>query len=257
MEQDLTKPYLGTRFIGLDNYAEFFIKDSEALTSLQTSFVLSISVVIVEFAFGLGLALLLHRNLRGKYLMRTLLILPMVITPVVAGLTWRIMFSYNYGIINYVLDVIGLGFLARAWIAEFPLASIIVADAWQWTPFVTLIFLAGLEAIPVEPFEAAKVDGASSLQIFRHITLPLLRPMIALVTAFRIMDSLKTIDLIYVMTGGGPARATEIVPLYAYIVGFARSGHITYTSTMGIIMLIFTIIIVEAYIFLAGKEIAV
>ncbi|HAN94245.1 MAG TPA: sugar ABC transporter permease, partial [Firmicutes bacterium] len=166
------------------------------------------------------IALILNRDMRGKNVIKTLFLLPMVATPVAVGMVWLLMYEPSIGVINYFLRMLGLP--QGLWLASpaQALGSLILVDVWQWTPMITLIVLAGLAALPSEPYEAALVDGASTLQSIRLITLPLLQPTILAAMTLRAIDAFKTYDIIYTMTQGGPGYATETLNIYSFVLGF-------------------------------------
>ena len=207
-------------FSGLQNYLNV-VTDSRAWSAFGHSLQYVFSTVVVELLLGLAIALFLHRDFPGRRLVRALLLIPMIMTPVVAGLVWRIFYDPNSGFINYLLSLVNPNW-APDWLGDPHLAmgALVLADVWQWTPFVILILMAGLDAMSHEPHEAAKIDGASPWQTLRFVTLPLLAPTLLIAVTLRIVDSFKAFDLIYVMTRGGPALSTETVNMYAYIRGF-------------------------------------
>src|SRR5690606_21761483 len=167
--------------------------------------------IVLEFVLGMGLALLLDQNLKGQRLFRSLILLPMMCTNVVIGLTWRLMYNYEYGVVNYFLNMVGID--SVAWVSDISVVmlSVILVYVWNTTSFVALLLLAGLQALPEEPFEAARIDGASAWQRFVHLTLPLLRPAILVALLWRVIDTFRIFDVIYLLTAGGPARKTETV----------------------------------------------
>jgi multiple sugar transport system permease protein len=166
------------------------------------------------------LAILFSREVRGMNVARALLIVPMMVTPVVVGVIWRMALNPDYGIINYLLSLLHVS--GPDWLSSPSLAmvSIVLTDVWLSTPFVTIIIIAGISSLPRDPFEAAKVDGANAFQSFFYITLPLLKPVIWVAVMFRLIDSFKRFDSIFIMTGGGPGIATETLNLYAYNTAF-------------------------------------
>lgn len=230
-------------FVGFDNFIDLY-HDARAWGSLWRTIVFSLSATAIELLLGLGIALFLNRQFVGQKLVRTLLLIPMIMTPVVSGLIWRVFYDPNSGIINYYLGVLGLG-SNHNWLGSTDLAmiSVIIADVWQWTPFVFLILAAGLDAMPGEPLEAAEVDGASRIQKFFHVVLPLLMPSLTIAFLLRIIDSIKTFDIIYVMTRGGPSLATETTNMYAYIQGF-NNFNISYATVINL-----TITIIITFVF--------
>jgi len=223
---NLIRPYLGKSFVGLDNFSWVFHKTRFYVSLFNTLSFMSMAVLL-QFFLGLGLALLLNRKFKGAGIVRTLFLLPMMMPAVVAGTLWRFMFLRDYGIVNYLLGLIGI--TGPAWCGSMekflhlPVAmySIIIVDVWQWTPFMMLILLAGLQSLPEEPIEAAKIDGASKGQILSHIILPLLKPAIMVALLIRTMDAFKIFDLVYILTYGGPGWSTEVLSFYAYKVGFS------------------------------------
>lgn len=225
----------GPRFIGLDNYATMFASDGFWNAVGRTVYQV-VGTVVGQLIIGMGVALLLARKFRGSGTLRSLYLIPMMMTPVVVGLTWRMLFDADRGMINYLLSSVGLP--APNWLgdATFAMPAIIITDLWLSTPFVAVILLAGILSIPGEVYEAARVDGANAWQMFRWITLPLLKPMILLALLFRLMDAIKRFDSIYVMTGGGPGNATETLDLHAYFAAF-QSLQIGYGAAIAAVIL--------------------
>lgn len=160
-------------------------------------------MVAIEFVLGLLIALLIDTYFPKATWLITLIIIPMTFPRVVVGLVWRIMLNPLIGVVNYLLQFLGLG--AVDWLADPTMAmvSIIAVDVWQWTAFIVLLLLAGFQTLPKEPFDAAKVDGASGMDVFRYITIPLLQPVIVVALVFRVIDALRTFDIVYIMTRGG------------------------------------------------------
>jgi len=207
------------RGVGLDNYRRD-VFDSALVGALVTTLIITFIGLAIQLPVGIGLAMLLHRNLRGTRLFRTALLLPMLLTPVAVGLMWRFMLDADLGVINWLLDTMGLsriGWLGEKWAARVAIALV---DSWQSIPFVMLMTLAALAALPEAPLEAARVDGATSWRAFRHVTLPMLRPVLFVTLMIRVVDSLKLFDIIFILTRGAPGRATETVGLLTYNTGF-------------------------------------
>jgi len=232
---DLATPFRN-RFVGFDNYARM-LGDPRFLEAVRITAVYTVATVILQVAIGLALALAFFRLVRGLGALRVAVLLPMILAPIVVGLSWKtLMLSQLYGLVDYVAVLLGLG--SKPWLtdASWALASVIVIHTWQWTPFAFLVFLAGLYALPPEPFEAARIDRASAWQIFRHLTLPMLRPAIFVVVIFRTMIALRAFEGIYATTGGGPGTATEILNLYAYRVSF-NSLSLGYGAALGTVLL--------------------
>lgn len=218
------------RFVGLKNYLAM-PADARFVQGLVRTFLYTGLAVAGEVALGTALALLFNRVFVGRGLARTLFLLPMVATPVAVGLVWLLMYDPAAGVLNYLLSLAGLP--PSLWVNDprTVIPALVLVDVWQWTPLVMLITLAGLTALPPEPFEAARIDGASGVQILRHVTLPMLRPYIVVAALFRGIDALKTFDTIYVITRGGPAFASETLNLYIYSNAFEYL-HIGYSSAM-------------------------
>jgi multiple sugar transport system permease protein len=205
-----------TRFVGLGNFIYMVTEDPYFWTIIRNTAVQVFGTVSLQVVVGVLLALLFSRAARGMNLARSLLMLPMMATPVVIGVIWRFMVNPEFGIINYLLSLLkipGPDWLGRPGLA---MGTIIAADVWLSTPFVTVILIAGISSLPIEPFEAATVDGASAWQSFFYITLPLLSPVIWVAVMFRLIDALKRFDSIVIMTAGGPGNATETLNLFAY-----------------------------------------
>jgi multiple sugar transport system permease protein len=215
--------------------------------------------VVGSLVFGLGLALLFDRELHGMVLWRSLLIVPMVVTPVSIGLTWRMMYSDQTGVINFALGQLGLP--RPLWIEspDTALVSVILVDIWEWTPFMFLILLAGLRSLPLSPFESAKVDGASAWQRFIYLTLPMLWPVIAVAVLLRAIDALRIFDQIFIMTRGGPAQATDLFSLFLYRTGF-KHAYISYAAALSWVLLILTTVLLVYFVrvtgIFRGKEVA-
>ena len=212
-------------FRGLAIFAEA-LSDSSVQKSMAVTLQFSAIVVFVEMVLGVGLALMLEKPLRGMMVFRTLLVLPMMIAPICVGLIWRYMFDVNVGPINGWLSAFGL---KPAWLAEPGLAffAICVTDIWQFTPFVFILALAGLQGLDQSSIEAAKMDGASTLQIIRYVKLPLLAPILMITVLMRVIDALRGLEVVYAMTNGGPGLSTELFSLHIYKSAFVtqRMGH--------------------------------
>lgn len=207
-------------FIGFENYRSL-LSNSDFHKSLLTTLTFVILAIAFELIIGTGLALLLNHEIKGKNIFRSLILLPMMCTNVVVGLTWRLLLNYQYGIVNYYLTQINLP--AIQWLSSprFAMPSAILVDVWNTSSFVALMVLAGLQALPVEPFEAAKIDGASGIQTFFYITLPLLKPYILVALIWRFIDTFRIYDVIYLLTGGGPGKSTETISIFVYRYGFS------------------------------------
>lgn len=234
------------RFVGLENYVSLF-HNADFLTSFGNSIIFTVSTVVIELLLGMGLAVFLNRPIRGKGVMRTLLIIPMMTTPMVVGLMWRFLLSTDFGIVDYLLKLL-FGLRPINWLGSSPWSfiSLIVVDVWEWTPFAFLILYAGLQTIPEDLLEAARTDGAGPLGIFRHISLPLLQPMIAIIVLFRGMDSFRAFDTVFSLTFGGPGRGSATLTFEAYLEGFAYA-HLGLASAMSYVILLVIILGATSY----------
>ena len=240
---------------GLGNFTRL-VTDQFFLAALLHTLVFAISALTVEFLLGLALAVLLNNQIRGRSFFRAGLLVPMMLPTVVVGVIWRLMLNPNFGAINGTLKGVDLNTNALTWTSSPRLAmlSVIAVDVWQWTPFMFLILLAGLQAIPQEPYEAALIDGSSAWQTFRHITLPLLKPAILVALLLRTMDLLRVFDQVFILTEGGPGFATATISLYIYRTAF-RFSNFGYAAAMSFVLLLITNIISAFYIrVLQAKE---
>ncbi len=195
----------------------------------------------------MALAVLFSREFRGNRLVRTLLLIPMLLAPIVAGLIWRFMYNPQIGIINFLLRLVHIR--GPVWLGDpsVALPAVVLVDVWQWAPFMFLMLFTGMASLPVDVFEAAMVDGTSGFQRFFLITLPLLRPIILVAVVIRVIDTLRIFDTIFVLTRGGPADITEVLSIYTYKVGmnFFRIG---YATTMSYFLLVIITIVSKLFI---------
>ena len=212
-------------FIGFENY-KHLLTDERFWNAAGRTLYLAVGSVLIQIILGLALAVFLNREFSGKNFAKTLFLLPMIATPVAIGMVWLLIYEPTLGVANYLLRQIGLEPVLWLITKEAVLNSIILIEVWQWMPMVTLIILAGLSGLPSDPYESAIVDGANRFQIFSRITLPLIAPTVVVVALLRLIDSLKTFDLIYSMTQGGPLFASETLNLYIYTMtfGYFRMG---------------------------------
>lgn len=231
---DLTRGQIG-EFVGMENYRTVFADQAFWEASWIT---LKFTVVAVgaEMILGIAIAFLLHGATRGKGIIRSLIILPLATSAAVTGLFWRYLYDTQFGVMNWLLGVLGL--YEPNWLGDFNIAlwSVVIFDVWQWTPFVALIALAGLQSLPKEPFEAAELDGASTWMVHRTLTFPLLAPVLFLVLVLRTIDCARLYDAVAVLTRGGPGTSTETLTFY-----LARTGlsffRMDYASTMSVFFL--------------------
>lgn len=233
-------------FLGLENYLKA-LSDAEFRHSMGLTAFFVLAVVILEFAIGFAVALMLNEVKRGKPIYYAILLCPLLMNPVIVGLIWRMFLHPTLGIVNWLLSVIGIG--AVNWLGDTKIAiwTIVMVDIWHQVSFMIVLLLAGLSALPREPYEAARVDGASSLQSFIHITLPLMRPVIVVTLLIRMIFAVKTYDLIYIMTRGGPGVSTDFVSYFIYRTAFV-SLNIGEASAMSLILLA-VILALTAYLY--------
>lgn len=229
------------RFVGFENWARLLSDPAMRATTFNTVLFVVVGVA-VQYVLGLGLALLLNRGMRGQRTLRILFLVPMMVSPIAVGfIIGRMMFGEAFGPINHLLSSVGLSpvsWISTPWMARW---TMILVDTWQWTPFIMLLLLAGLQNIPEEPIEAARVDGASAWQIFRYIVFPLLLPVSVTAVLIRALEIFKMIDIIRVVTGGGPGRATESVTVYVFELG-SKKGDLSYAATGAYALLILAIV---------------
>jgi multiple sugar transport system permease protein len=212
-------PWSSARWVGLSNFVSAFT-NPRVWSSLQTTLLFAAVCVTVEMLLGIALALALEKPVRGTAAFRTMFILPMMIAPVAVGLTWRYMFDAQFGLINALLKVVG--FSAQNWLAEpgLAFAAIVIADIWQWTPFVFIMMAAALAGIDSSVVEASRIDGASWWQMTLRIKLAMILPVIAITLMMRLIDAFRVLEVIYVLTFGGPGDSTEILALHIYKTAF-------------------------------------
>lgn len=232
-------------FVGLANF-EHLISSSVFHKVLQNTVIFTAVSVPLELGGGLGLAILLNRKFKGKEAILAILSLPMLVAPVAVGLVWKWFYALDYGMLNPMLGIFGIGKVNWLGDPSIALFSVIVADAWTMTAFMMLFCYAGLQMIPPERYETASIDGASGWQKLRYVTLPSIKGILAIGLMIRSIDAFtRLFDLIYVLTGGGPAWSTEVLPIYTYRTGlkFFRIGM---GSTLAVFTLLITIVLVSA-----------
>lgn len=212
----LTNPMLSGWSLG-DNLREVFLESPDYWQSFFTTMFLVVVVVAIEFVLGLALAYIFYNPFRGRDLLFPFFLMPMMLTPVVVGTIWRFLFNGEFGFIAAILKGIGVENYSILNNPSTALIGIIIADVWQWTPFMLLLLLAGMRSLSQSPFEAAQVDGASRLRIFFDIMMPMMRPIIAIALLVRTIDAFnRMFDSIYIMTNGGPGRVSETLAVMAY-----------------------------------------
>ncbi|HWP57715.1 MAG TPA: sugar ABC transporter permease [Candidatus Acidoferrales bacterium] len=249
----LAFPWLGEKFVGLENYRDLFT-DPIAFKALLTTLVFVAVTTSLEVTFGLGIALVLNETFRGRGLLRALVLIPWAIPTVVSSQMWRFIFNDQYGVLNAFLpDALKASYGAPLADPELAPIAIMIAEVWKTTSFAALIILAGLQSIPDELYEAGSIDGMSSWQQFRNITLPLVKPALLLALLFRTIDALRVFDLVFVMTQGGPADATNVIQYYGYKKIFAE-GMVGYGSAVAVGIFIVSLVLSLLYIRTVGAR---
>jgi multiple sugar transport system permease protein len=236
----------------LGNFAEL-PGDRRFLNSLWVQVQLSTLTIACQLLLGLAAAMLLNSRARVLQAIRAVFIVPMVLPPIVVAIIWKVLFTPDISVLNWFLGSIGLP--QPAWLADAQLAlpAIVIADVWEWFPFTMLMLLAALQMMSDEPLEAARIDGAGSWQVFRHVVLPLLRPALVVTALFRLIESVKAFPLIFLMTGGGPGTVTEATNYYAYLQGFNYS-LIGYSAAISAVILAGTFAVSAALISAVGSR---
>lgn len=223
-------------FAGLDNYRAL-PDDKFFVPGLKNTFVFSVIGVSIQMVLGFLIAFFVTKIKRGKTFFISLFLIPVLLPPIVIGSVWRLLYGYDFGIINYLLGFLGI--LPLDWLGSHSLAftSIIIVDVWHWTPFIFLLLLAGLESIPQDVYEAGRVDGVSAFQELRYITLPLMIPTLLVTMIFRMITSFKVFDEIYLLTSGGPGTSTEVISFSIYKT-FFQSDNLGLGSAMSVVALL-------------------
>lgn len=249
----LTDPDQVQTFVGLSNYIRAF-KDPTFLTSLWVTLKYVAGTVMLEIVLGLGLALLLSSEMRAMRTIRAFILIPMALPPLVVGLVWKSLYNADFGVIPFYLKQLGID-VGHGPLAElrWALPAVILVDVWQWTPLLMIIFLAGLKSLPLEPYEAAYVDGATRWKSFVYITLPLLKPTLLIALLLRTMQSFKVFDTIYATTGGGPGSATTVLNFHIYTVGM-RFFDMGYAAALANILLVVIAVLSIIYILVLERQ---
>lgn len=241
---NLLRPDLGVRWVGVANFVSLLRDPFTWQTVARTAYFVFGSVAL-ELVLGMILALALNREFPGVGVIRSIILIPFIIAPVVVGFTWRFLLNNDFGPLPHLFSALHLNFLVNPPLlsnASLVIPMLIVIDAWQYMPFVTLVLLAGLKALPSEPYEAALVDGASPVQQFFRITLPLLRPALLVAVIIRTMTALRVFDTVFVMTGGGPGSASEVLSFYGYRMAF-QSYQMGMSAAIGILTLLIALVL--------------
>jgi len=251
---NLGTPIESRQFVRWENFAWAW-REPALLNSIRVTSIFAGVGVTAELFLGLVLAFLLERGMRGIAIFRTVFIIPIMIAPVVVGLIWRYLFDANYGLINYVIQAIG--FSPKIWLGTPGLAlpAIIITDIWQWTPFMFILFLAGLQSLPRDPIEAAEVDGATTWQVIWYVKLPLLAPVIWVAIILRLIDAFRSLETMFIMTFGGPVRETEVLSLNIYKTAFL-SQRLGLASVNAIFLLAFILLLSLAFLLIARPALA-
>ncbi len=226
------------RFLGLDNYIRL-INGTEAgfYHSIYISLLFTVLGTILQLVIGMACAIILNNEFKCKSLVVACLIVPIAMTPSIASQIWKLMFNQEFGIINYFFT--NLFGTSISWLdADHAFLSVLIATVWQYTPFVTLMLYAGLRSLPESPYESAKLEGATTLQMFVHITLPMMKQLITLCALLRTIDMLKAFDIPYVLTQGGPGSATKFLGLMIYDTGFGESNFVGRAAAMAVVLII-------------------
>jgi len=237
-----------TKFVGLANYLRL-PNDPRFIDAIWHTIVYTFLSVLLPLVFGTFAAVVFHQKIPLRSFLRGLFIMPMMATPVAIALVWTMMFHPQLGVLNYLLSLVGLP--AQLWVfhPRTVIPSLVMVETWQWTPLVMLIVLGGLAAIPTEPYESALIDGASFWQMFRYITLPLITPFLFIAAMIRMIDAVKSFDIIFAITQGGPGTASETINLYLYSVAFVYYD-IGYGSAIALVFFVLIIVLAAILLYL-------
>ncbi len=240
-ELSMGSPWDEREFINLENYQRM-LSDPGVQTSVGVTLRFAAFVLIAELVIGLALALLLEKPIRGAAIFRTIFILPLMVSPVAVGLIWRYLLDGRIGLVNFYLNQIGIP--SQTWLGEPGLAffSIVITDIWQWTPFIFIILLAGLQALPSEVLEASRIDGANWWQMTFLIKLPMLRSILLVTVLLRLIDVFRALEVIFILTFGGPGRSTQVLSLHIYKTAFT-SQALGYASTIAVMLMFIMLIL--------------
>ena len=233
-------------FVGFDNYTGLFT-NRRFLEAVVRTFYFTALAVIVPLILGTIAAMIFHREFKYRGILRGVFIMPMMATPVAVALVWTMMFHPQQGVLNYLLSLVGLPPSQWVYSPTLVIPSLVLVEVWHWTPLIMLIVLGGMAALPTEPYESARLDGASEWQLFRYITLPLVAPFLFVAGVIRTIDALKTFDTIYVITSGGPGTASETINLYLYLQAFA---FYNIGNASAVVVIFFTIVLALALVLL-------
>jgi multiple sugar transport system permease protein len=249
---NMTRPDIPIRFIGFKNYTDLF-GSTIFWEAFGRTMIFLASAVTLEMVLGFGLAMLFNRDFKGKSIAFPIILIPMITTPIVVGLIWRYMYNGEFGFVSWILTLLGFSTHAILSSPATALPAVIFVDIWHWTPFVFLLSLAGLRSLPQSPFEAAEIDGASSWQVFKWVTFPMVRRVLLVALLLRTMEAFKIFDEIFIMTQGGPGDATEFLSLEVYRQTF-RYFNMGKGAALAIVMLATIILISRIYLAVFQKE---
>lgn len=226
-------------FVGFSNYAKVF-QDISFLMALFRNILYVVVVVAANFIIGFGMALVCSVEFRGSRSLRYIIVLPMLLLPTAASVLWRFLYHPDFSTTNQIITL--LGFRPTMWLAQpsTVLWAVMLTDIWAWTPWMFLILLAGLEGLPKDPLEAARMDGASGWQVVRHVTLPMMTPVIRVAVSLKAIDTFRTFDYVWVMTKGGPGQSSQILSTYIYRQAFKNLSY-GYGSSLSIVVMLVTI----------------
>lgn len=240
-------------WVGVENYWHLLAQDSQFHNAIVNTLYYSVSSVVIEVVTGMVLALILTQQFLFRGIVRALILIPFVMTPTAAALIWRLLMGTNGGYFNSVLESLGVG--AVPWLSDpgVVIPSLVLIDVWQWTPFMAIIFLAGLVIIPEGLYEAASIDGAGGVRKFTSITLPLMVPIIVVAATLRATDALKAFDHIFILTGGGPANSSELLNIYAYKTAF-EFGDMPYAAAVSVTFFVLVIAAISVILFASRRR---
>jgi multiple sugar transport system permease protein len=246
-------PLSSAQFIGLENY-RILLTDPNVWASIRVTLVFAFAVVVIEVALGVALALVLDRQIRGMSIFRTIFILPMMVAPIVVGLVWRYLYNEQFGPFTSAMKALGLPVIPWLSSPDMALISVIIADVWQWTPFIFILSLAALQSLPSSAIEAARIDGATRWQTILHVKLPLMMPVIVVAALLRLIDAFKVLEVIYILTEGGPGLSTEILSLHIYKTAFTSQQLGRASALSNILLLIVTSLTLALFIITKLRE---
>ncbi len=238
-------------FVGVANFVKL-ATDPRFIESIGHTIYFTVLAVVLPLIFGTIAALIFNERFPLRGFFRAIFILPMMATPVAVALVWTMMFHPQLGVLNYLLSLVGIPPQLWVYSADTVIPALVAVEVWHWTPLVMLIVLGGLASLPTEPYESAKIDGASAWQMFRHITLPLIMPFILVAVVIRMIDALKAFDTIFVITSGGPGTASETINVYLYLQAFSFY-NIGYASAVTIVFFVLIIMLTLMLLYLRQR----